>query len=55
MEKAFVIFLLLAFHTVSPATSPCNNFPLIFGGSIGDTSIFQIDIFDDYLAIGGST
>lgn len=37
-----------------PPTIGCNSFPKIFGGNNGDTSVNQIDVFDDYLAFGGN-
>ena len=33
----------------------CNSFPKIFGGSGHDTSLYQIDVFADYLAMVGNT
>jgi hypothetical protein len=37
------------------ATTPCNSFPKIFGGSSGNSFLYQIDVFNDYLAMAGST
>ena len=42
------------FPSLDAATS-CSSFPKIFGGSFGTTTIFQIDVFDDYLANCGYT
>ena len=39
----------------SAAQVPCNSFPKIFGGSLNDTFVGQIDVFDDYLAFYGIT
>ena len=33
----------------------CNNFPKIFGGSLAFTFLYQIDVFNDYLALAGGT
>lgn len=33
----------------------CNSFPKIFGGSQADSYLYQIDVFNDYLAMGGYT
>jgi len=33
----------------------CNSFPKIFGGNDGDSYLFQVDVFNDYLAMGGGT
>ena len=33
----------------------CNSFPKIFGGSGGDSYLYHIDVFADYLAIVGDT
>jgi hypothetical protein len=42
---------------ISPVQSytPCNSFPKIFGGSSGNTNLLHIDVFNDYLALAGST
>ncbi len=40
-------------HPVESAA--CNNFPKIFGGNSGVTYLRHIDVFDDYLALGGLT
>ena len=57
--KAIILLLALGICTALAepplAPPPCNNFPLIFGGNTGDTTMLQIDVFDDYLAFGGST
>ena len=37
------------------ATTPCNSFPKIFGGSSGNSVLYQIDVFNDYLAMAGGT
>ena len=52
MMSAILLLIPLAIFTASPP--PCKNFPLIFGGSAGDTTIQQIDVYSDYLAFGGS-
>ncbi len=36
-------------------TVPCNIFPKLFGGSAGNTFLAQIDVYGDYLAMGGRT
>ena len=38
-------------HPVESAA--CNSFPKIFGGSSDNTYLRHIDIFNDYLALGG--
>ena len=40
-------------HSVKSAG--CNNFPKIFGGNSRSTSLFHIDVFNDYLALAGGT
>jgi hypothetical protein len=50
----FVFFLLIA-SSPSIKADTCNSFPKIFGGSSGDSYLYQIDVFDDYLAMGGYT
>jgi hypothetical protein len=37
------------------STTPCNSFPKIFGGSSSGTLHSQIDVYNDYLALAGST
>jgi hypothetical protein len=40
-------------HSVESAA--CNNFPKIFGGSLGNTLLYHFDVFNDYLALAGRT
>ena len=41
---------------IQPTISvPCNIFPKVFGGSSGHSELWQIDVYGDYLAIGGIT
>ena len=52
----FLVTLHVAIRFIpSVAPVPCNSFPKIFGGSLGQTYIGQIDVFDDYLAFYGRT
>jgi hypothetical protein len=37
------------------SATPCNSFPKIFGGSSHHTFLNHIDVFNDYLALAGST
>jgi hypothetical protein len=37
------------------STTPCNSFPKIFGGSLHNTYLRHIDIYNNYLALAGST
>jgi hypothetical protein len=37
------------------SNTPCNSFPKIFGGNGGDTYLYQIDVYNDYLALAGCT
>jgi hypothetical protein len=41
----------------TPATvlPSCNSFPKIFGGSQAGSYLYQIDVFNDSLAMGGYT
>ena len=34
---------------------PCNSFPKIFGANAGYSSLSQIDVNGDYVAMGGYT
>ena len=49
--------LLLLMSSIGPvqSTTPCNSFPKIFGGSSDKTILFQIDVYNDYLALAGAT
>ena len=49
-----VFFLLIASSPLIKADT-CNSFPKIFGGISGSSFLYQIDVFDDYLAMGGLT
>jgi hypothetical protein len=55
--KYFPLGLLVLMSLIGPArsTTPCNSFPKIFGGSSGATNVAQIDVYNDYLALAGST
>jgi hypothetical protein len=39
----------------SAVLTECNSFPKIFGGSQDHSYLYQIDVFNDYLAMGGRT
>ena len=49
--------LLLLVSLIGPTQSitPCNSFPKIFGGLSGGTTVSQIDVYNDYLALAGNT
>ena len=49
--------LLLLVSLIGPTQSitPCNSFPKIFGGLSGGTTVSQIDVYNDYLALAGDT
>jgi hypothetical protein len=47
--------LLMSFIGSVQSTTSCNSFPKIFGGSSGDTNIYHIDAYNDYLAFAGYT
>jgi hypothetical protein len=50
------MFLLLIVSLPSiKATTTCNSFPKIFGGSSDNSYLLQIDVYNDYLAMGGHT
>jgi hypothetical protein len=34
-------------------STACSSFPKIFGGSSGGNVLYQIDIYNDYLALAG--
>lgn len=35
--------------------STCNSFPKFFGGSLANSYLTQIDVYNDYLAMAGDT
>ena len=45
----------MSFIVPVQSITPCNSFPKIFGGSLSDTFGDQIDVYNDYLALTGST
>ena len=49
--------LLLLMSLIGPVQSAttCNSFPKIFGGSLANTLLYHIDVFNDYLALAGGT
>ena len=49
------LLLLMSFIDPVKSSTPCNSFPKIFGGSSRGTLISQIDVYNDYLALPGST
>ena len=51
-----MFLLLIASLPSIKATTTCNSFPKIFGGSSGASSyLIQIDVYNDYLAMAGYT
>ena len=48
-----LLLICSAFYFPSAMSVPCNNFPKIFGGSSGNTKLYSLDVFEDYLAFGG--
>jgi hypothetical protein len=52
--KASTFFLSLILLMMCSNASPlCNSFPKVLGGGKVDSSIQQIDVFGDYLALVG--
>jgi hypothetical protein len=49
-----MLLLILSIGAVK-STPTCNSFPKIFGGNSGNTPLFDIDAFNDYLALAGDT
>jgi hypothetical protein len=37
------------------SNTTCNSFPKIFGGTSSGTFLYQIDVYNDYLALVGDT
>ena len=50
-----MFLLLIASLPSIKATTTCNSFPKIFGGSSDYSYLYQIDVYNDYLAMGGET
>ena len=50
-----VLLLAISFIGVVQSTTTCNSFPKIFGGGSGDTYLYHIDLYNDYLALAGAT
>ena len=48
-----MFLLLIASSPSIRATTPCNSFPKIFGGSSGNSLVYHFDVYNDYLAMGG--
>ena len=40
---------------MAKASTSCNIFPKIFGGSTAGSYLHQMDVFNDYMAIVGDT
>ncbi len=54
MKTLLQVSLLLL--TIQPTNNaPCNIFPKVFGGSTANSYLYQIDVYGDYLAMGGVT
>jgi len=49
-----LFFLVVLISLIGAAATPCNSFPKIFGGN-GDTYLWHIDAYHDYLAMAGDT
>ncbi len=50
-----VLLLAISFIAVVQSTTTCNSFPKIFGGVSGQTYLYHIDVYNDYLALAGAT
>jgi hypothetical protein len=50
-----MFLLLIASLPSIKTTTTCNSFPKIFGGSSRSSYLWQIDVYNDYLAMGGHT
>jgi hypothetical protein len=46
-----LLFLLFLFGAVKSTT--CNSFPKIFGSAYGESALYHIDVYNDYLALAG--
>ena len=49
-----IILVLLSLAGAVKSTT-CNSFPKIFGGSVADTGLYHIDVYNDYMALVGNT
>jgi hypothetical protein len=54
-KKYCIILILITWSWFFSQTESmaCNNFPKVIGSSTGDTYLYQIDAYGDYLALGG--
>ena len=43
------------FLALSPSMQALNSFPKVFGGDSGDSYLYHIDVYNDYLAMVGGT
>jgi hypothetical protein len=50
-----MFLLLIASLPSIKATTTCNSFPKIFGGRSHHSYLYQIDVYNNYLAMGGIT
>jgi hypothetical protein len=54
-RKYFTKLLTILMSANLLSSAPCNSFPKIFGANAGDSLLSQIDVFGDYVAMGGDT
>ena len=51
----FGLVILMSLIDLVQSTTTCNSFPKIFGGSSSHTGLDDIDVYNDYLALAGTT
>lgn len=50
-KKLFMLSMMIVIILpITLSLTACNSFPKIFGGNNGDSYLYQMDVFNDYLA-----
>jgi hypothetical protein len=50
-----ILLLFISMIGTTVCSTTCSSFPKIFGGNSRATFLYQIDVFNDYLALAGYT
>ncbi len=49
-KMLFMLTIMIAILPITLSLPACVSFPKIFGGNNGDSYLYQMDVFNDYLA-----
>ncbi len=53
INNFFLMLFMFLMISQTQAYTPCKSFPKFFGSGLAKTILYDMDVFDDYLAFGG--